>query len=162
MVYHFESNLSIRQIQSQVQPFSQWFPVLISDQSDGSIFWPIRIVIKLTVFLLVQFNFDFCQGAKTSLDISIPVWLKLVFIMEFCKRFFDWLTNQIVENQTDRYKAIWRWKHLAFKICPFEFSLRFKFLGCYRGGTTLDCIIWSLVDTHKSATSGFGFDHIRV
>ena len=30
------------------------------------------------------------------------------------------------------------------------------------GGTTLDCIIWSLVDTHESATSGFGFDHIRV
>ena len=30
------------------------------------------------------------------------------------------------------------------------------------GGTTLDCIIWSLVDTHLSATSGFGFDHIRV
>ena len=30
------------------------------------------------------------------------------------------------------------------------------------GGTTLDCIIWSLVDTHVSATYGFGFDHIRV
>ena len=36
--------------------------------------------------------------------------------------------------------------------------LKFSF---YRG-TTLDCIIWSLVDTRKSATSGFGFDHIRV
>ena len=30
------------------------------------------------------------------------------------------------------------------------------------GGTTLDCIIWSLVDTHKSAISGFWFDHIRL
>ena len=30
----------------------------------------------------------------------------------------------------------------------------------YRG-TTLDCIIWSLVDTHKSAASGFWFDTIE-
>ena len=30
------------------------------------------------------------------------------------------------------------------------------------GGTTLDCIIWSLVDTYQSATFGFGFDNIRV
>ena len=29
------------------------------------------------------------------------------------------------------------------------------------GGTTLDCIIWSLVDTYQSATSDFGFEHIR-
>ena len=28
------------------------------------------------------------------------------------------------------------------------------------GGIILDCIIWSLVDTHKSAAPGFGFDHI--
>ena len=28
-------------------------------------------------------------------------------------------------------------------------------------GTTLNCIIRSLVDTHLSATFGFGFDHIR-
>ena len=30
------------------------------------------------------------------------------------------------------------------------------------GGPTLDCIIWSLVDTHQSATFGLGFDHIRL
>ena len=30
------------------------------------------------------------------------------------------------------------------------------------GGTTLDCIIWSLVDTHSSATFGFGLNHIGV
>ena len=30
------------------------------------------------------------------------------------------------------------------------------------GGTTLDCIIKSLVGTHESATSGFEFNHIRV
>ena len=30
------------------------------------------------------------------------------------------------------------------------------------GGTTLECIIWLLVDTHKSATYGVGFDHLRV
>ena len=30
------------------------------------------------------------------------------------------------------------------------------------GGTTLDCIIWSLVDKHQSATFGFGFNHIRL
>ena len=30
------------------------------------------------------------------------------------------------------------------------------------GGTTLNCIIRSFLDTHLSATFGFGFDHIRV
>ena len=30
------------------------------------------------------------------------------------------------------------------------------------GGTTLECIMWSLVGTHQSAAYGFGFDHIRV
>ena len=30
------------------------------------------------------------------------------------------------------------------------------------GGTTLDWIIWSLVDTHWSAAFGFGFNHIIV
>ena len=30
------------------------------------------------------------------------------------------------------------------------------------GGTTLDCIIWLLVDTHYSATFGFGLNHIKV
>ena len=29
-------------------------------------------------------------------------------------------------------------------------------------GSTLDCIIWSMVDTHKSATFGSEFDHIRL
>ena len=29
-------------------------------------------------------------------------------------------------------------------------------------GTTLDCIIWSLVDTHKSVTFGLGLNHIRL
>ena len=34
---------------------------------------------------------------------------------------------------------------------------------CSIGGTTLDCLIRSLVDTHKRTTaSDFGFDHIRV
>ena len=28
------------------------------------------------------------------------------------------------------------------------------------GGTTLDCVIWSLIDAHSSAIFGFGFDHI--
>ena len=32
----------------------------------------------------------------------------------------------------------------------------------YIGGTTLDCIISSLVDTHLSATFGFGSNHIRM
>ena len=35
-------------------------------------------------------------------------------------------------------------------------------VSTYLGGTTLDCIIWSFVDTHKSVTIGFEFDHIRV
>ena len=30
------------------------------------------------------------------------------------------------------------------------------------GDTTLNCSIWSLVDTHSSAAFVFGFDHIRV
>ena len=30
------------------------------------------------------------------------------------------------------------------------------------GGATLDCIIWSLVDTHLSTTFGFGSNHIRM
>ena len=33
---------------------------------------------------------------------------------------------------------------------------------CFIGGTTLACFIWSMVKTHWSATSGFGFDHIQV
>ena len=34
--------------------------------------------------------------------------------------------------------------------------------SCYREGPTLDNVIWVLVDTHKSAIFGFGFNHIRV
>ena len=30
------------------------------------------------------------------------------------------------------------------------------------GGPTLDCVIRLLVDTNKSATFGFGFNHIRL
>ena len=30
------------------------------------------------------------------------------------------------------------------------------------GGTTLECIIWSLVYTHESVTFGFEMNHIRV
>ena len=44
------------------------------------------------------------------------------------------------------------------KVGNFESNLGKKVIG----GSTLGCIIWALVDTHKSAASGFGFDLIRM
>ena len=38
-----------------------------------------------------------------------------------------------------------------------------NFIGWYGStGTTLECIIWALVDTHKSVTFGFEMNHIRL
>ena len=46
--------------------------------------------------------------------------------------------------------------NLMFTIDPKILEIQPRYIG----GTTLDCIIWSLVDTHWSATFDFGFDHI--
>ena len=56
--------------------------------------------------------------------------------------------------------------------CVFTGRMMVKCVGPYLrkisdsirdiGGTTLDFIIWSLADTHWSATFGFRLNHIRV
>ena len=54
-----------------------------------------------------------------------------------------------------------------FNLLPVKslFLSKPKFLGItplyYYSGTTLDCIIWPLLDTHPSSIFG-GFDHIGV
>ena len=102
MAYHLVNNLSIRQIQSQVQLFSHWFPVLISDQSDGYIFDKSESLSSLPSFFWCNLILIFAMARKRVLIFLYQFDLDWFSISNFF-RLTDWLRNQPVENQTDCY-----------------------------------------------------------
>ena len=77
-------------------------------------------------------------------------WLEL---LNFCivSRFFaSWPPRRFLHHM------IWSTSEIPYIM------VNRLFLVMNIGGTTLDCIIWSLVETHQSVTFGFGFNHIRL
>ena len=133
------------------------------------IFGELIIAILLAFWLATTLQ----QAFSYFCSIHIQAYFQIMFV--FGRYWVTFFTNRIPAF----HASLWTFfiaRALLKKIVFTDFNRHLKH-GCTTygiidpmshigpliiGGTTLDCIIWKLVDTHQSATFGHGFNHIRV
>ena len=106
-------------------------------------------------------NASFLSSLEFSLKLDWPVCPRIKKFASYSESNSSQLHPSIF-----RIKLVWQNLH-STSACSLQMKklhfpalrvLAFEQSFISIGGTTLNCIIWSLVDTHSSATFGFGFN----